>query len=124
MSLIQKALITAKLCFNEPFGDILKSTAGIISLGTPFRGSRTAEIAQIFSAIVDICTETNTNLIREIRDGSESLKDMLYDFCNVLNTESIPLFCFFEQRKTDISQIAKRKFNLIPAHSVRIPLKS
>ena len=91
---------------------------GIIFLGTPFRGSKSAELAQIFTRVTSLFIESDNSLINQINLGSESLRDLLYDFCLLINRNSIPVFCFFEQHSTDLGRIARRKLSLFPTYNV------
>ena len=121
VSLTTQALLFAKLHSQkhaQDFGDILKSTVGIVFLGTPFRGSKSADLAQIFTRVTSLFIESDDSLINQISTGSESLRDLLYDFCLLINQIVIPLFCFFEQHPTDLASIARRKLPFSPAYRV------
>ena len=119
--LTTQALLFARLhseAHAQDFGDILKSTVGIIFMGTPFRGTESAALVHIFTRVTSLFVESDTSLVNQISSGSESLKDVLYDFCLLINQSLISLFCFFEQHKTDLAKIARRKLFLFPTYRV------
>ncbi|KAG8531939.1 uncharacterized protein KY384_003575 [Bacidia gigantensis] len=113
---IEKALISAKL-HDTDFPGVVQSTAGVIFLGTPHRGSKSQSKAAVIAAIASAmgCGE-DTSLLKAVEKDSEMLHDLLYDFTRTVNTASIPLFCFFEQHKSDISKIVKPRGSFLPAY--------
>ncbi|KAI4273225.1 MAG: hypothetical protein LQ337_004785 [Flavoplaca oasis] len=51
----------------------------------------------------------HSNLLKVLDKDSEILADLLHDFTRTVNTVAIPLFCFFEQHKSDIAKVVKFK---------------
>ncbi|KAL8889355.1 MAG: hypothetical protein Q9192_006031 [Flavoplaca navasiana] len=49
----------------------------------------------------------HSNLLKVLDKDSEILADLLHDFTRTVNTVAIPLFCFFEQHKSDIAKVVK-----------------
>lgn len=106
---ILKALVTAKLqC--ETYLEIINATAGVVFLGTPHRGSKSQSKASIIAAIASAMDlGEKTSILKIVETDSEPLRDLVYDFSLTVNTVSIPLFCFFEQRATDVAAILRPK---------------
>ncbi|KAI9766755.1 MAG: hypothetical protein M1839_004772 [Geoglossum umbratile] len=78
------------------YGSILPSTAGILFLGTPHRGSATANIGSIAARIAKktVIFETNTGLLRSLERDSKDLFDKANQFCNICETAKI--YSFYE----------------------------
>ena len=114
-----QALVSAKLHL-EDYPDVIKATAGVIFLGTPHRGSNSQSKAAVIATIVSAlgCGE-NSNLLKAVEKDSEMLNDLLHDFTRTVNIAAIPLFCFFEQHKSDIAKVLKPKSFLTPTYKVR-----
>jgi len=101
---IEKALVDAKLS-PEDYPGIITSTTGIIFLGTPHRGSQSQPKAELIATIASAAgLGEKSSLLRTLQPDSEALNDLLYDFSRVVNIASIPLFCFFEQRKSAVAK--------------------
>jgi hypothetical protein len=49
-----------------------------------------------------------SSLLELVKKDSESLRDLLNDFSLIVNTESIPLFCFFEQYRSNVTAVVKQ----------------
>ena len=66
----------------------------------------------------------HSNLLKVLDKDSEILADLLHDFTRTVNTVAIPLFCFFEQHKSDIAKVVKFKGAkmLLPTLKVSIDL--
>ena len=97
----------------------MEATAGLIFLGTPHRGSNSQSKAALLASIAATlhCGE-ESSLLKAVEKDSEMLKDLLYDFTRTVNTASIPLFCFFEQHKSDVAKIVKPKGSFLPSYRV------
>ncbi|KAI9763363.1 MAG: hypothetical protein M1840_000555 [Geoglossum simile] len=113
---IEKALLNARL-HEEDYPDIIRSVAGIIFLGTPHRGSSSQSAASLIATIASSlhCGE-RSSLLKAVEKDSEMLTDLVYDFTRMVNIASIPLFCFFEQHKSDIAKVVKPKVSFWPSY--------
>ncbi|KAL8732752.1 MAG: hypothetical protein Q9166_002533 [cf. Caloplaca sp. 2 TL-2023] len=61
----------------------------------------------------------HSGLLKALDKDSEMLADLLHDFTRTVNTISIPLFCFFEQHKSDITKVLKFKGSKMIMPSVK-----
>ncbi|KAI4194041.1 MAG: hypothetical protein LQ346_003773 [Caloplaca aetnensis] len=106
---IEKALVSAKL-HEEDYPSVIRSVAGVIFLGTPHRGSNSQSKASVLASIASsVALGEHSNLLKVLDKDSETLADLLHDFTRTVNTIAIPLFCFFEQHKSDIAKVLKFK---------------
>ena len=112
-----KALVSAKL-HEEDYPSIIRSVAGVVFLGTPHRGSGSQSKASVIASIASaVSLGEHSSLLKVVEKDSEMLVDLLHDFTRTVNTMSIPLFCFFEQHKSDIAKVLK--FKGLPSFKVR-----
>lgn len=113
--------MSAKL-HEEDYPCIIRSVAGIIFLGTPHRGSNSHSKASVIASIASaVSLGEQSSLLKAVEKDSEMLADLLHDFTRTVNTISIPLFCFFEQHKSDVAKVIRFKGskNLMPSLKVR-----
>ena len=80
---------------------------GIIFLGTPFRGSAAQSYAKTIGNILSVLGQGNSSIYDVIALQSQALKDQLNDFVRIVNRQAIPVFCFFEQHKANLSRILR-----------------
>ncbi|KAF3000472.1 hypothetical protein E8E14_000812 [Neopestalotiopsis sp. 37M] len=110
----QNAVVISKLHF-EDFPGIIQSLAGIVFLGTPHRGSRAQSPASIIATIAStLGLGEKSSLLTAVQQDSEMLQDLVQDFTRTVNRNSVPLFCFFEQLKSDITKPLKSKKSFLP----------
>jgi hypothetical protein len=77
-------------------GSIFTSTAGIIFLGTPHRGSATANLGGIIAKIAQITMrKPNSELLSSLASDSHFLESQRSDFSLV--SEKIGVTCFYEE---------------------------
>ena len=50
-----------------------------------------------------------SQILKSVEKDSDALNDMVHDFTRLANASSIPLFCFFEQHKSDAAKPFKPK---------------
>ena len=109
---IEKALLSAKL-HQTNFPGIFDSIAGVVFLGTPHRGSSSQSKASLIATIASsVGYGEQSSLLKAVEQDSEVLTDLVYDFASTANATSIPLFCFFEQHKSDVAKLLKPKASL------------
>jgi hypothetical protein len=107
-----QAILCAKL-HEKDYPDIIKSVAGVVFLGTPHRGSNSQPKASLIATIASaVHCGVQSSLLKAVEKDSEMLADLLQDFTRTANIESIPLFCFFEQYKSDIGKVLTHKGSL------------
>jgi hypothetical protein len=115
--------VSAKL-HEENYPSIIRSVAGVVFLGTPHRGSNSQSKASVIASIASaVSLGEHSSLLKVVDKDSEILADLLHDFTRTANTLSIPLFCFFEQHKSDVTKVLKFKGSkmLMPSFKVRHP---
>ena len=74
-------------------------------------------IASIASAV---SLGEHSSLLKAVEKDSEMLADLLHDFTRTANTMSIPLFCFFEQHKSDVAKVLRFKGSKMIMPSVKV----
>jgi hypothetical protein len=105
----RQALLSAKI-HEDDYPDVAWSIAGIIFLGTPHRGSNYQSKASIIATIASIVgVGERSQVLKSIEKDSDTLTDMIHDFTRLANSSSIPLFCFFEQHKSDAAKLFRPK---------------
>jgi hypothetical protein len=94
------------------------ATVGIIFLGTPHRGTAATKWGEMiaFSA-KQLGWSTEDKILRDLREDSETLTDLLHEFTLWLFRMSVPTVCFFEQHETDYG----KRFGFKWKELVRIP---
>ncbi|OBT55313.1 hypothetical protein VE04_04045 [Pseudogymnoascus sp. 24MN13] len=111
---IEKATILAKL-HDDDYPDMLRCIAGIVFLGTPHKGSASQSKAAIIASVASAFGKGEmTSLLKAVEKDSEMLNDLVHDFTRVVNRGAIPLFCFFEQKRTDVAKIFKPINKFLP----------
>ena len=106
---------------DEDYPNLLRSVAGILFLGTPHRGSSTQSKASIIARVASTFgLGEQSSLLTSVEKDSEILNDLVHDFTRVVNKAAIPLFCFFEQQKSDVTKIFKPKHSFLPEYRVGV----
>ena len=78
------------------------STVGIIFLGTPHRGTPAAKWGAIVATSAQFLGfGSEDSILKDLRESSETLNDLLYEFTLWTNRVSLKLVCCFEQQETD-----------------------
>ncbi|KAI2468563.1 hypothetical protein F4781DRAFT_397638 [Annulohypoxylon bovei var. microspora] len=110
--LLAKALHLASHIHSKYLG-ILKSTSGIVFLGTPFRGSHesfyTATDLRLTVAI-SMAAETSGMLLKYLQSNhneDDQLEELFQGFCEMVKQfhSKIETMCFYETHRTDFSKI-------------------
>ncbi|KAI4191398.1 MAG: hypothetical protein LQ348_003532 [Seirophora lacunosa] len=115
----RKALVSAKL-HEEDYPFVIRSVAGVVFLGTPHRGSNSQSKASVLASIASsVALGEHSSLLDTLDKDSEILADLLHDFTRTVNTIGIPLFCFFEQWKSDVGKMLKFKGHKIIKPSIK-----
>lgn len=80
---------------------------GIVFLGTPFRGSGAHNYAETVGKLLSLVDYGNAEIYNMVSPSSHYLKDQLDDFVYIVKQNFIPIFCFYEQHKSNINRYAK-----------------
>ena len=105
---IMKALLAAKLRQSD-YPNIFASVVGCVFLGTPFRGTKSQSKASLLAEMAQsIGLGMNSGLVRILEEGSETLKDLLYEFVGIAKEANMRLFCFFEQHESDMMRLLSK----------------
>ncbi|MCJ1358539.1 MAG: hypothetical protein MMC33_008539 [Icmadophila ericetorum] len=88
---------------------IVDCIAGILFLGTPFRGTKSRAYAEILGNILKRTGHGNSDIFQP----DQSMKADLNDFVRIANQQSLPLCCVFEQKETDIAKVVTHKHPLL-----------
>jgi len=92
----------------------------VVFLGTPHKGSATQSKAAIIANIASVFGQAeSTGLLKAVEKDSEMLNDLVNDFTRVVNKAAVPLFCFFEQRKSNLARMMKPMDRFLPQLRVR-----
>ena len=83
------------------YADILKSTVGVIFLGSPLRGTSVASIAQWIGIIHGLMgKETSRTLLKSLEDKAIALDTVIQDFAEIAIRHELQIRCFYETRET------------------------
>ena len=78
------------------------STVGVVFLGTPHRGTQAAKWGEVIAISAKaLGFGSEDSILKDLREDSETSRDLLYEFTLWANRASLTLICFFEQHKTD-----------------------
>ena len=90
---------------GETFQYLAASTVGIVFLGTPHRGTKASKWGEWLAYTGDkLGLGTNDAILKDLREDSETLNDLLYEFTLWLSRMSVLTVCFFELHKTNYGQ--------------------
>lgn len=85
------------------YRNLLRSTRGILFLGTPHHGSDLAKWTQWLASSIGVVKRTNTEIVRVLRRDSEVLARIQESFHTMImariseGLEPIEIICFFEE---------------------------
>jgi len=85
------------------YRSLLRSTRGILFLGTPHHGSDLAKWTQWLAGSLGVVKRTNTEIVRVLRRDSEVLARIQESFHTMImarineGLEPIEIICFFEE---------------------------
>ena len=106
---------------NDRYEDIVKSTAGVVFLGTPHRGMSQAIEAFFLAGLASyIGSGVRSHLLEDIKPGSRMLDELVDQFARLARKLPMEIFCFFEQHKTDyLRPVRPSSFGSYPQREVR-----
>jgi hypothetical protein len=83
--------------------NILRSTCGIIFMGTPHNGAGIARWAEILAESIGLLKQTNPRLVKALKSDSKVLTRIQQGFYTMIRARNeeglqpIPITCFFEE---------------------------
>ncbi|KAI0171027.1 hypothetical protein BJ166DRAFT_517548 [Pestalotiopsis sp. NC0098] len=80
---------------EQKFRDLLRSTVGLLFLGTPFRGTKMKWRAKLVSDMLHTAG-SHDGIIQQLGYDNPELRDKLHNFCRLREQLKIPAACFFE----------------------------
>ena len=87
---------------GETYQYLATSTVGIVFLGTPHRGTKASKWGEwVAYAGKTLGLNMSDAILKDLREDSETLNDLLYEFTLWLFRMSVSTVCFFETHKTD-----------------------
>lgn len=103
---------------------LLRSTIGVVFLGTPLRGTATASIAEWVAVIRGFMgKETSRTLLQSLKDKASSLDTLVHDFSKMAIVHNFQIRCFYETRSTQIAHALSRRIaKLSPFSEVEVNL--
>lgn len=91
-------LALAKPAIKPEFQFIQQMVQGVVYFGTPFQGSRNADIMAPIASLYGSLTRVNTSFIGEMRTFSaDKLPSLMMAFNNIRNEEKIEVLVFVEK---------------------------
>jgi hypothetical protein len=74
-------------------------------LGTPYKGTKAAIWGEVFIIIgTQLEAGSYNGILKDLRDDSEALSDMLESFTRWLFLEWVPVICFYELYSTNYAE--------------------
>ena len=96
--------MSANSC-GDTFQYLATSTVGVVFLGTPHRGTKASKWGEwIAYTGKKLGYGTSDAILKDLREDSETLNYLLYNFTLWLFRMSVPTVCFFETHRTDCGQ--------------------
>jgi hypothetical protein len=91
---------------KEPSWEYIpQATAGIIFLGTPHKGTKAAIWGHVFATVgAHLGAGYYNGILKDLRDDSEALGDILESFTRWLFLERVPVVCFYELYPTNYAE--------------------
>lgn len=97
---IEQALVSATFQYSQ-YASIAEWTAGVVFLGTPFRGCAAASWGVLAASLAP--SSSDKRILKELEEYSWISIDRLQQFSAWLFTVKVPAACFFEEHVTDFS---------------------
>ncbi|KAM3464614.1 hypothetical protein MY5147_009463 [Beauveria neobassiana] len=85
---------------DSRYESLLKTTVGLVFLGTPFRGSKWQPLADALAQLMGPAG-SHSGITRELGFDEPALRDRVHRFCKLLNKLSTAVACFSELHETD-----------------------
>ncbi|KAK1760821.1 hypothetical protein QBC47DRAFT_368295 [Echria macrotheca] len=104
--------------YRNPYRNVLLSTAGIVFLGTPFRGSDASQQAEWQTIVAGVMGDRpSKQLVQALKESDPQLRKLTQTFAELAGDDSLrlPAVCFYEKRKTEM---LKKVFSSAVANGV------
>ena len=116
---MERAVITARLHGSDEYNvlrhsgdqearDLVDCLAGIIFLGTPFRGTNAQTYAKIVGNLLAHFNRGNSSIYELTEQRNREQRNQLNDFVPIVNHQNFPMCCFYEQHKADLTHVIVR----------------
>ncbi|KAM3563054.1 hypothetical protein ARSEF4850_002521 [Beauveria asiatica] len=104
-SLGGNVIVQAFLYANDDskYEPLVKTTVGLVFLGTPFRGSKWQPLADALAQLMRPAG-SHRGIMRELGFDEPALRDSVQRFCKLCNKLSTVVACFSELRETDFGR--------------------
>lgn len=113
---------------EKKYAYLLKSTIGVIFLGTPLRGTPTASVAQWVALIRGFMgKETSGILLQSLKNESDKLDTLVHDFSKLAiklaKAHNFQIRCFYETRASQIANVISNQIaRFFPIPEVKVHL--
>jgi len=107
---------------EEDWRPIFKSTIGLLTLGTPFRGADGMQYREIVEAALREYTEdeVRAETIDVLQRENETLNDLVTEFCKIHKREGhAQIACFYETGYTDVGKVVGGEQRIVSADQVK-----
>lgn len=103
-----------RACRGLEYDYLLKSTIGVVFLGTPLRGTKIASIAEWVALVRGFMNrETSDALLQSLREKTSSLDTLVHEFSKLAIklavAHNFQIRCFYETRRTRIVTAVLRR---------------
>ena len=101
--MVQKALLHSDESSEVLYNDIVDSTAGVIFMGTPHRGSTWARWGSLGADFAHVVKDTNQAIVKLLRPDSEILFQLRDSFIKLIirrakqDRRALKIKCYFEE---------------------------
>ncbi|KAJ5646829.1 hypothetical protein N7490_003201 [Penicillium lividum] len=119
----EDALLTSKQRPERHLHNILRSTCGIIFLGTPHHGAGLARWAEVMSQFIGLVKQTNSNIVDVLSRDSEVLARIQDGFHAMIKARReegllpIEITCFYEELPlTGIGAVVPQESAILPGY--------
>ena len=90
---------------GSPYQNVLRRTAGIVFLATPFKGSdayRQAKWQVVVGGVMG--PETSKPLVEALNNSDRQLRNLTQSFAELARRPSVglPIYCFYETKETEM----------------------
>ncbi|KAI4937014.1 uncharacterized protein J4E92_001739 [Alternaria infectoria] len=120
----KKALLNSQDSNVDSIAPLVDDTRGIVFMGTPHCGSKSADVASFLAKIVRVCTfqQVNTSMLNELQSQNPQLNELQNHFHRLLVKRmkedcAIQVRCFYETLP-----LASIKDVVVPVHSAAPPV--